>query len=743
MSELTGFAETEKLTFSKYTSAPIRGLKYTFPCPEDIPSLPKIVQIPVEHLREVKNRLLPIKELDLSAMAAVGLLPKTFEYSRPDVNPQSKFFAIASLNVNSLADIHKAIYHVTLANLHYGYRLRAFLYEWGLLQRHPDGMVDMVPGMDDPVAKDLLEQEAGNASQRMWYHTPIFNDEEKDDSLGFASWLWADTGIIEALEGGQKFQANGSVLFTFAPYWIMPKGEMDLISDPNNERSKPDWLTGIHAFCRESGTHHVIVYNGDSVVLGVFNASFDEVKFSASLWVDIGKCGHFGYGTSDSGLGYISPEDMDVSLIQVLTQVMVEAKASQIVPIPTTEATATASAPNTLITALQFPFAPISKNGDQPKLTGTKAETEYAMRFSRRTNFHQLWPTQEESERVRARSRKAAEQRSNKIAAPALAPAPTPTLAPAPAAVSHMTQVSRALSLALAIRPPSSSSGSLKRPRPHDDEATLPLSPRHKAPVLRLHRRRAMRSVRAAPTRNAEAGLAIDRHSASAMVETRRGEELLRPTKRPRTVAPIVAPLLAASAAAPHNTQASAVHSLAISAQPRSSTSGSLKRQRADELTPQALSDGGPSQPEKRPRITTATAPSAIAPANAGNAARHDDGPLATRRPLRHAATHGMTYAERQVKLAEASDSKKRGDLKNKVKAVKAAPSASRRSRMSVTKVEDAEVEESVNRSDLMEVNEPQPATLPVPKAKAVVAPKNTKKMKKAVAVKESSKKAL
>ncbi|KAG9024346.1 hypothetical protein FRB95_011627 [Tulasnella sp. JGI-2019a] len=176
-------------------------------------------------------------------------------------------------------------------------------------------MVDIAPGIDDLAAKDLLEREAGNASQQMWYRAPIFSDEEKNDSLGFASWLWADAGVVEALEGGQKFQASESVLFTFAPYWIMPKGEMDLLSDPDNQRSKPDWLTGIHAFYQESGTHHVIVYNGDSTVLGIFNASFDEAKFSASLWVDVGKCGHFGYGTSDSGLGYISPEEIDQQLL--------------------------------------------------------------------------------------------------------------------------------------------------------------------------------------------------------------------------------------------------------------------------------------------------------------------------------------------------------------------------------------------------------------------------------------------
>ncbi|KAG8978790.1 hypothetical protein FRB93_010865 [Tulasnella sp. JGI-2019a] len=780
MSDLSGFAETEKLTFSKYTSAPVRGLRYTFTCPdvksaeeydaidwstplltEDIPPFPKIVQIPVEHLREVKTRFLPVSELDLSAMAAVGLLPKTFEYSRPDVNPQSKSFAIASLNVNSLADIHKAIYHVTLANLHYCYRLRAFLYEWGLLQRHPDSMVDMVPGMDDLAAKDLLEQEAGNASQRMWYRAPIFNDEEKDDSLGFASWLWADTGIIEALEGGQKFQASGSVLFTFAPYWIMPRGEMDLLSDADNERSKPDWLTGIHAFCRESGTHHVIVYNGDSVVLGIFDASFDEVKFSPNLWVNVQRYGRFGYGMDVTGLEYISPERMGVSLVQVLTQVMADAKASQIVPVPATEATATDSAHNTLTTTLPFPFAPIGKNSGQPKLTGTKAETEYAMRFSRRTNFHQPWPTREECEREGARLREAREQKNNEIVAPA------PALAPAPAAVSHTTQALRALSPALATYSSSSSSGSLKRQR--DEEGILPSFPRQTASVLHLRcRLRATRSIRAAPTRNSASGPATDRHSAT--IETRSNEELLRPTKRLRTVAPITPPIPVTPAAVPQTTPALAD----TSAQPLPSASGSLKRQRADESTPptptrshspapyfhprlpctpvaerqctaaasaasEVLSDDEMSPPEKRPRITAPAATNATV-------AHPDEGPLATRRPIRHAAKHGTTYAERQVKLADASDSKKRDDLRNKVKAAKATQSTSRRLRMPVTNanyVEDELVYKSANGGDRMEGDEPQPTALPAPKAKTVAASKTARQMKKAVAAKDSSKKAM
>ncbi|KAG8978958.1 hypothetical protein FRB94_000923 [Tulasnella sp. JGI-2019a] len=304
-------------------------------------------------------------------------------------------------------------------------------------------------------------------------------------------------------------------------------------------RSKPDWLTGIHAFFRESGTHHVITYNVDSVVFGIFDASFDEVKFSPNLWVNIQRYGHFGYGMDVSGLEYILPERMDISLIQILTQVMADANAAQIIPIPATEATD--SAPDTLIATLPFPFAPIGKNGNQPKLTGTTAETKYAMRFSRRTDFHYPWPTREECELAEARSRKAKERSNNVIAA--LAPAP----APAPAAVSHTTQLSPTLS----IYPPSSSSGSPKRQR--DEEAILPSFPQQIAPVLHLRRRpRATRSIRAMRTRNAAAGPATDLHGASAMVETQSDEELSRPTKRPRTVAPVTAPIPEAPAAVAH-----------------------------------------------------------------------------------------------------------------------------------------------------------------------------------------------
>ncbi|KAG8991254.1 hypothetical protein FRB94_012619 [Tulasnella sp. JGI-2019a] len=74
---------------------------------------------------------------------------------------------------------------------------------------------------------------------------------------------------------------------------------------------------------------------------------------------------------------------------------------------------------------------------------------------------------------------------------------------------------------------------------------------------MHLHRRLcATRSICAARTRNTAAGPAADLHGASATAETQSGEELSRPTKRPRTVVPVTTPIPAARQS--HTTQASA-----------------------------------------------------------------------------------------------------------------------------------------------------------------------------------------
>ncbi|KAG9026364.1 hypothetical protein FRB95_008903 [Tulasnella sp. JGI-2019a] len=99
--------------------------------------------------------------------------------------------------------------------------------------------------------------------------------------------------------------------------------------------------------------------------------------------------------------------------------------------------------------------------------------------------------------------------------------------------------------------------------------------------------------------------------------------------------------------------------------------------------------------------------------------------PSPDRRPPRQATKPGNSYAERQAKLAEVSDSKKRADLKKKVKAAAATRAASNRS-----------------ETGLGEVAMPEPAVAATPKAKKLAATTTGKRTKKAAEVKESSKKA-
>ncbi|KAG9023070.1 hypothetical protein FRB95_013731 [Tulasnella sp. JGI-2019a] len=99
--------------------------------------------------------------------------------------------------------------------------------------------------------------------------------------------------------------------------------------------------------------------------------------------------------------------------------------------------------------------------------------------------------------------------------------------------------------------------------------------------------------------------------------------------------------------------------------------------------------------------------------------------PSPDRRPSRQATKPGNSYAERQAKLAEVSDSKKRADLKKKVKVAVATRAASNRSETGLGEVATSEAAVA--------------ATL---KAKKVAATMTGKRMKKAAEVKESSKKA-
>ncbi|KAG9001759.1 hypothetical protein FRB93_011964 [Tulasnella sp. JGI-2019a] len=637
-------------------------------------------------------------------MAANGLLPKTFKHSHPDVNPQTRYPTITSLEVDSVAAIHEAIYRTILPNIHYGYRIGSLINKWGALQQHPDGEVDVVPNMNDEAAQELLKQEDGEAFQRMWYRSPIFLDEREGGKLGLASWLWADVGIVNAQKDGQRFQATGSVLFTYAPYWVMPESELERLSELEDldDSSEPSWFAGIHGLCQESGTHHLVIYTGDCVVVGIFNATFDVIKFSTPLRVDIRHDGHYGYGMDGTGLNYTRPEEMDVCLFQVLTQVMADARASQVVHIPAPDAIVAARPP--AIATLPFPFAPLTRNDHQPRASSTKAETEYSMRFSGRTKYHGPYPTHKEIRETVRQAKVAKEQKSNQTAAPA-ASAAVPRASRASAGTFrfflHFVIIVESVPNAhlrilveppaISVHPPSSSSGgSLKRQR--DDESTLLTppqtgSPRTNSPHIGgspapYLRPRPTRSTRAMPTQNATAGPSRKRRISAAVTKTKGDEESSRPTKRTRTTGP---------------------------------------------------------------------AATAVVPAIVGNSANPVAGPSGTRQSARQAAKHGNSYAERQAKLADASDSKKRAELKEKAKAVKTAVAAPKRSAMIVIKVEEIDEDEddesvygSTNADDLMDVDvQPEPVAVVVPKAKRVAATTTTtKQTKKAVAVKESSKKA-
>ncbi|KAG8986820.1 hypothetical protein FRB94_002655 [Tulasnella sp. JGI-2019a] len=598
-----GFNITKEVTFNGYNSVVTRTLRYnsppavmtlqeyhSLPCPVIYHSpIPELTSVGLISFDEIINRIGSIFEpafkLNLSVMAVNNLLPKTFKESCPDLDLRIGCYDTAPFEVTNPDGALLAIADTILTNLHYGHRVHALARKFGMSRRHPNGIIRM-PDVTDQAAKDIVEREAENAFQRKWHDVLIFQDELGDGELGLASWLWTDVKIHDALVAGQRFQASGSVLFTYAPHWMIPEesvlNELSKFAPELEDTSEPEWIAGIRGYCRLTGTHDLVIYNGNHIVLGVLDATFEGVQFSAPLLVD---------GPN------MELDANDITVFQILLEVMARAESSDIVPAPD---------------ANQAP-------------------------------------------------------------------------APVPATPVSVPQVP-------AVHTPSSSSGCLKRQR--EDEDVSPTSSRADSP----------------------------RASGSSTSRTRH-----RQTRSTRTTRA-------------HN-----------------ATAGPSRQRRVSATVAQAPSDEELSPPAKRLRITPDTtdapvAPSTPAPVHTpvpttiGNAAHPDEGPPATRRPVR-AAKNGTTYAERQAKLADASNSQKRADLKNKAKAVKAAASNSKRPTVPVVKLEDVEegalAYDSANEGDLMEVDEPQLTAVPTPKAKAVAAPKNTRRTKKAAAVKESSKKAM
>ncbi|KAG8986809.1 hypothetical protein FRB93_005151 [Tulasnella sp. JGI-2019a] len=342
MSHFHGFEATEDVTFSSYTSAPFRKMEYNFALPQlktakeydavdystltdwnSEPRLSSIGATPIPRIAHFKTMLEPVAAFDLSDMAANGLLPKIYRDSHPDIDPNSKSPVAAALKVNSISDIHNNVFDTILAGLHYDYRIYTLGCWLDMLEQHPHGT-------NNQAAKMLVEQE--EAFQRRWYPTPIFTN---DEALGLASWLWTDARIMEALDAGHKFQQSGSVLFTYVPPWLMPRLEIQRLWHFKLNNPKPAWLSGIYAFCQQTGTRHFVLYTGDSVIGGVFDPTFEVLKLLEEVRIDVGQAGYFRYKMNDTTQQL---EKLEVSLRQALIATMAEAESSEITPMSVSEA---------------------------------------------------------------------------------------------------------------------------------------------------------------------------------------------------------------------------------------------------------------------------------------------------------------------------------------------------------------------------------------------------------------------
>ncbi|KAG9012396.1 hypothetical protein FRB95_002777 [Tulasnella sp. JGI-2019a] len=282
----SGFEATANITFVKYTATPIPHLQYGFetPCMSD----PQDQAIDWSHLcrrkppilanriwtlyngdiMALRDQLSPANHLDLSFMAACGMLPKAMLHSRPDLNRRNQLCDEALL-VNSLDDIHTAIAATILPNLHYTYRVLHHIFRWGKLQVHSDLAVDLVPAMGDDSARRLIHAEQEDCDM-VWARLKVHCDEVKkpeEQKLGLATWVWMKAG---------KWCHPGTVQFTYIPGWLMP---LDKLQQPYL-LAESDWFKGIHASCISTGATHVIIYTGEYVVIAVFDHGHDGVSFS-------------------------------------------------------------------------------------------------------------------------------------------------------------------------------------------------------------------------------------------------------------------------------------------------------------------------------------------------------------------------------------------------------------------------------------------------------------------------------
>ncbi|KAG9007991.1 hypothetical protein FRB93_007010 [Tulasnella sp. JGI-2019a] len=330
------------MTYEEYTSAPFRPIRHlhlfktmstkefhdadwTMVPPGEAHSPIKGL-VTTEHgismsdIRKVKASFEPAFHLDMTRMARAGLLPKPFLISQP-------ILQYDHLAVSSPIKIHQHIETRLLVNLAYSFRLHGFLRELNVL---PQPEVGVAGFEGDPQVETLLEHEATTACDIVWERFPIF---AKEVQLGLASWLWGAAGTVAKVQNEEEVATPGSVLFTYAPHWVLTEPTLEDLRKPEAlaNPGTPSWFSGIHAMCRKSGARHLAIYTGKVLMIAIFNTTFDGVSFSPSLTVtaDIA----YGYGQDPSTNTPRTPfSRMDVCLAQVVTQIMCDARNQAISP---------------------------------------------------------------------------------------------------------------------------------------------------------------------------------------------------------------------------------------------------------------------------------------------------------------------------------------------------------------------------------------------------------------------------
>lgn len=169
------------------------------------------------------SELEPAAYLNLSEMAAKGLLPQSMRHSHPDLDDNLKPNT-TPITVDSIPAIHEAIYRKILTNIHYNCRMRECFLQLGVLRPHEDTEVDFVPRMTDRQGLALLSELNRKAGEKMWHRVRMFN-EAINVNVGAAAWLWGNDPELEAAKASTANRCSGSVLFVYLPAWVLPEQE--------------------------------------------------------------------------------------------------------------------------------------------------------------------------------------------------------------------------------------------------------------------------------------------------------------------------------------------------------------------------------------------------------------------------------------------------------------------------------------------------------------------------------------